>query len=200
MKFVAIFFGTLLLPFQARAQYAMSVADGFDAGLTLPWLFPEQTIALVAAGLFLGQRRNLSLLKVWPILLIAMGIGLAIPPTTLSLLSLSLTLLSMAFVLAVLIAVQLPIPAIAAIAVAVLSGLLEGTASAPGASDWSAAIGVAAGSALRANLLFIAPYLFADWLSGTERRPWALIALRVAGSWVAAISIMMLALLMRPLS
>lgn len=197
MRFFAVFVTTLLLPVRSQAQSAMSLADGFDAGLTLPWLFPEQTIALIAAGLLLGRQRNATFLKIWPYFIGAMVIGLTIPPTVFSLLSLSLTLLSMAFVLAILIAVHRPVPLIISIAVAAFAGLVEGIASAPGTGDWAASIGVAAGTAIRANLFFITPFLFADWLSGPERRPWTSIVLRVAGSWVAAISIMMLAILMR---
>lgn len=189
-----------LFPLQAHAQFAMSASDGFQAGLMLPWLFAEQAIALIATGLFLGQQRNLPFLKIWPAFLLAMGFGLLIPPTIFSLLSLGLTLLSMAVVLGGLTALKMPMPMLAAIAVAAAAGAVEGVASAPGASDWGAALGVAAGSALRANLFFIIPFLIADWLGGAERRPWTSIALRVAGSWVAAIGIMMLALMLAPVS
>ncbi len=197
MKHAFFLFIALLLPVPAQAQGAMSFADGFDAGLTLPWLFPEQTIALVAAGLFLGQRRNASLPTIWPVFMVALGIGLTIPPTALSLLFLSLTLLSAAFVAALLIAIQWPTPLLVALFVAAFAGLVEGAASAPGAGNWGAAMGVAAGSAVRANLFFVTPFLIADWLSTDTRGPWATITLRVAGSWIAAIAVMMLALLLK---
>lgn len=200
MRFLAVVAVTCLLAFPARAQFAMSASDGFEAGLMLPWLFAEQAIALIAAGLFLGQQQNLSFLKIWPAFLVAMGIGLTIPPTIFSLLSLGLSLLAMAIAMGGLTALKMPMPMPAAIAVAAAAGAIEGVASAPGASDWGAALGVAAGSALRANLFLALPFLIADWLGGSERRPWAAIALRVAGSWVAAIGIMMLALILAPVS
>jgi len=200
MRFLAVVAVTCLLANPARAQFAMSASDGFEAGLMLPWLFAEQGIALIAAGLFLGQQRNLSFLRIWPAFLLAMGIGLTIPPTVFSLLSLGLSLLAMAIAMGGLTALKLPMPMPAVIAVAAAAGAIEGVASAPGASDWAAALGVAAGSALRANLFLALPFLIADWLGGSERPPWAAIALRVAGSWVAAIGIMMLALMMAPVS
>lgn len=200
MRFLTVIAVTCLLPSHAHAQFAMSASDGFQAGLMLPWLFAEQMIALIATGLFLGQQRSLAFFKIWPAFLLAMGIGLTIPPTIFSLLSLGLTLLSIAIVMGGLTALKLPIPMLAAIAVAAAAGVVEGVASAPGASDWGAALGVAAGSALRANLFFTIPFLVADWFGRSERRPWASIALRVAGSWVAAISIMMLALVLVPVS
>ncbi|MCR9139457.1 MAG: HupE/UreJ family protein [Alphaproteobacteria bacterium] len=199
MRFSFIFLAAILLPVQANAQFAMSATDGFEAGFLLPWLFAEQTIALIAAGLFLGQHRKLSFRQMWPIFMVTMAVGLAVPPTVFSLLSLSLVLLAVAVTLGILIALKMPVPMVVAVSVASVAGVLEGISSAPGASDWGAALGVAAGSALRANLFFVTPFLLADWLSGADRWPWVPIALRVAGSWITAIGIMMVALLLAPL-
>lgn len=199
MRFSIVFLAMFLPPVQAQAQFAMSATDGFEAGFFLPWLFAEQTVALVAAGLILGQHRRVSFLKMWLIFMVAIAIGLAVPPTVFSLLTLSLALLFVAITLGLLSALKLPVPMAATVSVAAVAGLLEGISSAPGASDWGAALGVAAGSALRANLFFVTPFLLADWLRGVDRWPWLSIALRVAGSWVAAIGIMMVALLLAPL-
>jgi hydrogenase/urease accessory protein HupE len=196
MRYTAFLVCLLYFALPAQAQHVMTAADGFDAGLTLPWLLAEQTISLVAVGIFLGQCRNVGFVKIWSVFLIAMGIGLAIPPTTFSLLSLSVTLLSTAFVAGLLIALKRPLQILPVVIIGGFTGLLEGTASAPGPDNWYVVAGFIAGSTLRANLFFITAYLFADWLSGRESWPWAPIALRVIGSWMSAVCILMLALLL----
>jgi urease accessory protein len=172
----------------------------FYSGAAHPFISPTHLIALLALGLAVGQRAQgrgdfaplraplavLGLALATGLLLAAIGV-LGDPDTDRALL-----MLAAATALAVVIARPLPTTALCALAIAVaLAAML---ASAPSGVDATARRVSLAGTALAA----LAVVVYVGVMVGVAQRAWLKIAVRVAGSWIAAAALLVLALSFAP--
>ena len=180
--------GLFAAPSLALAHLVNSGLGPFYDGALHLLVSPGDLLGLVAAALLAGLRGvragRLTVIVMPMTWLLAGLIGLSLPAT----LELRwLSVLSFLF-LGVLVAADLKLapPAVAALAglYGALHGLLNGSALAAIGAGPSALLGVAA-TALVVALLTSAAVV-------PLRAVWALIAVRVAGSWVAAVGMLML--------
>jgi hypothetical protein len=81
-----------------------------------------------------------------------------------------------------------------AVGVALIAGYLLGIFSWPGPASWSTTLYMASGALLGANLSFVYLSIIVGAIVQRWSHTWVLIGFRVMASWVAAISILLLAL------
>lgn len=184
----------LAIPGRAEAHGGLPGGGGFVSGVAHPMLAIEQLMILLAFGVLLGRNRGQASL---PLLLLAAalvsglwsGVALAVPQALALALALGLGVCLAA-------AVQPPIWARAVLAG--LAGWIIGTntdvpalASNDLVEVFAPYVGVFTGVFL---VTLNAAALASLAVASKARRPAAEIALRVLGSWIAAIAIMVLAL------
>jgi len=184
---LAVVLATFLLPARADAHLVTTglgpVYDGIGHLLTTPEdLVPALALALYAGlrGPRAGRRALFLLPPAW---FLGGLVGLRSPMT------IAFPLAAISFlVLGILVALDLPLPvwAVAAIAIAIglAHGFLNGAALAGADSGVRGLIGIAVA-------LFVVVALAAALVVALER-PWKRIAARVAGSWIAAVGLLLL--------
>jgi urease accessory protein len=193
-----------LLPALGHAHATSESINHFYAGLLHPLITPEHVLAIIALGLLAGQQRAANNQSVAWTLVFALGLALGAllawwvgDSQTLqqSLVSLpTLTLLNLGSILlfSLLIAVARPLPSLLMYPLAGASGFMHGVANGieitADTHIYLFIPGLAAGT-LVAALYCMA---LADFASRPRPYQWPRIALRVAGSWIAAIGILML--------
>lgn len=179
----------------AWAHGEIKGVGAFYSGVLHPFISPAHLIALLTLGLLFGQRGVVASRHAMAALLAAMALGLwlslrlqGLPEPDPLLLGLG-TLLGLSVVLA------RPWPTWALVPLAALAGLSVGLGSAPDgmapAQRSAALMGTLVGASLcTACLAGLVHHL---------RRPWALVGVRVVGSWLSASAILVLTLaLARP--
>jgi urease accessory protein len=167
----------------------------FYGGALHPLTALEHALPILALGLLAGQQGERAarwLVPVFPLaLLIGAGLAAVAPP-----LSAMRLLNAVSFVvLGLLVAAgwRLPLPALIALGVVfgVSHGYENGRAMAPDTSIHLFILGVAAAGGLVTALVSAATIDLAA-------RPWSRVAVRILGSWIAAIGIMTIGLAWRP--
>ncbi|HEY2774023.1 MAG TPA: HupE/UreJ family protein [Candidatus Binatia bacterium] len=179
----------VLLPEAAWAHTPIQGIGDFYSGVLHPWVVPQHILPIVALGLLLGQRGEEFFQAGLGSFLVAILLGLAaagagfqgIPEVVLLVLS---TLEGVAVALAP------PLPRSACVALAFATALLVALDSSPEASTLRATLMTLGGTAIGASLGLI----YSGGLSRKLAAPWARIAVRVVGSWIAASSVLVLAL------
>ena len=176
----------------AHAHTAFKGANDFYAGVLHPLTAPEHVLPFVAFGLLTGQQGTKAhgpLLCFAPALMLGATISLWAPVQS----YVGLVNILSAMLLGGLVAAARPLPAAVLYAIATLFGLTHGLAN-------GEAIGPGVKPALFIPGLglagFIVP-LYATGLSDFASRlkpNWPRIAIRAAGSWIAAIAILVLAI------
>jgi hypothetical protein len=178
----------LLLPAAAQAHLVSTGLGPFYDGLSHFVLTPEDLLPALALALLVGlngARAGRITLFVLPAAWLAGGLaGLAWPTVTAST---ALTIVSF-LVLGAMVALDLKLRLGWSIALSVLLGGLNGYLN--GSAMAGAKLGLA-GLAGIVSALFVAVALAAA-LTVAQRAPWARIAIRVAGSWVASAGLLML--------
>lgn len=178
----------LLLPAAAQAHLVSTGLGPFYDGLSHFVLTPEDLLPALALALLVGLngvRAGRSTLFVLPAAWLAGGLaGLAWPTVTAIT---ALTIVSF-LVLGVMVAVDLKLRLGWSVALSVLLGVLNGYLN--GSAMAGAKLGLA-GLAGIVSALFVVVALAAA-LAVAQRAPWARIAVRVAGSWVAAAGLLLL--------
>jgi urease accessory protein len=193
-----------LLPILGYAHATSENINDFYAGLLHPLFTPEHLLAIIALGLLAGQQRTAKNQSVAWTLVFALGLAMGALLTWFigdaqvlqrSLVSLStITLLNFASVVlfGLMIAVAWPWPLLLMYPLILTFGLTHGVANGIELTTDTALYlfipGLAAGT-------FIAAFYcmaLADFVSRPRPYKWPGIALRVAGSWIAAIGILML--------
>jgi hydrogenase/urease accessory protein HupE len=180
---------TLALAPSAQAHLMNTGFGPFYDGLTHLFVTPEDLLPVIALALLAGLRGprfGRSVLFVLPVAwLIGSTAGVWLAP------QLTLPGLEIIFTigLGVLLAADRPLPLPFVVNLAILLGLfhgiLNGSELAKGPSSWQmVAVGVAVG-------LFVLVSLLAGQAASVRVR-WARVAVRVAGSWIAAIGLLML--------
>ena len=179
---------TLLSPTAASAHPIKGVGD-FYAGMLHPLTALEFLLPWIALSLFAGQqgrRAALLTLALFPLALVS-GAGLSMvwpSPTWVSAVDLAIIPI---LGLAVALAITCPSTVVVSLvsAVGLLHGLANGSEIAAPMSPWRFIPGLAA-----VAILVLA---YGIGLVRSLKRPWTQIAVRVAGSWIAAIGIMVCA-------
>ncbi len=166
----------------AAAHGTLPGGGGFYSGALHPFVALDHLVALLALGLTLG-RHQLRL----P--LVGLGVGLAVGLAYgMPFAWLQLVVLVLALLLGGLLAANLAPPVAGLVAVALALGLAIGADTDTGTAN--AGVAAAAGTFIAACLIC----LNAMALAGVLRHPPRLIVLRVAGSWILAIAVLVLAL------
>jgi len=187
----------LLLPKTAFAHAPIPGIEGFYAGLLHPLIEITQGLLLIGLGVLIAQHPRAITKRALLLFLVAlMSSGLVnfvIPGLAIA----ELILLPLALIVGVLVAIARPLHQMVVIPLVLAAGITSGTISVPEAGALSAMIITATGSFVGAIVIFLYAFGAADWLLSKTERPWLSIGLRIIGSWVAAICLLMLALSLR---
>jgi hydrogenase/urease accessory protein HupE len=177
-----------LLPAAAQAHLVSTGLGPFYDGLSHFVLTPEDLLPALALALLVGlngARAGRTALFVLPAAWLAGGLAGLAWPTTASVPALTIASF---LVLGAMVAGDIRLRLAWSIALAVLLGLVNGYLN--GSAMAGAKLGLA-GLAGIVSALFVAVALAAA-LAVAQRAPWARIAVRVAGSWVAAAGLLLL--------
>ncbi len=183
-----------MTPRLAQAHVPFAGLNDLYNGLLHPVVVPAHLLLLAAAGLFLGKQGSrvvppafllfclFTLCGLVATFFFTGGIG-------------ERYLLGIAAVVGLLIAANLRIPFFLCAIIAALTGLLLGLDSTQTELVGNAKFFSLLGSGLGICFLFLYPLAFADYFGD---RNWQKIGVRIVGSWVAASSILVLALSLQP--
>jgi hydrogenase/urease accessory protein HupE len=187
-RWAALAAAGLLLPAAAQAHLVSTGLGPFYDGLSHFVLTPEDLLPALALALLVGlngARAGRTTLFVLPAAWLAGGLAGLGWPTTASVPALTIASF---LVLGAMVAADLRLRLAWSIALAVLLGLVNGYLN--GSAMAGAKLGLA-GLAGIVSALFVAVALAAA-LAVAQRAPWARVAVRVAGSWVAAAGLLLL--------
>ena len=162
----------------------------FSGGLIHPLLTPSHLLILLALGLWLGQQQPLRLRVPMAVFVLFSGAGLLLTPWIPLPVAAQPWLAGMALAVALLVvaaarlprSVLLPLFALGALAIG-LDSTVEGAAPAKAAMTLL-------GTWLSVNLCILN---FAYYVSLCPQRKWVQTGIRVAGSWIAAVCLLVLA-------
>jgi urease accessory protein len=174
----------------AQAHGALPGGGGFYAGALHPFVSPDHLVALIAVGFVLSLRDQRAGLGV---LVAGVGVGLALPFAGITFVAAGLPLLIIAMVVGGSLALARPMPAMAVLTISLGTGLCIGLQTDVPITTWL--IAASAGMGVFVAVFLIAAYAMAigtvtaGWLNGLPRR--------IAGSWIVAITLMMLAFMAR---
>jgi hydrogenase/urease accessory protein HupE len=178
------------LPAVAEAHTPIEGLGDFYNGMLHPVLVPAHLLALLGVGLLIGrqppaalQPAALSFLAAITLGLLGAGLGWSADAETL--------LLAGAAVCGLLLAWSSPLPAWVGSASGIALGFAIGTDSGQGISETQAVAAALTGTGVSVYLLFLYALATADTL---RKRHWQQVAVRIAGSWIAASAILVLAL------
>jgi urease accessory protein len=171
--------------------------EGFYVGLIHPLVEIVQGLAIVAAGLLIGQQAPDTLQSAWLAFAVAFALGLgaawlvgpAIVPDS--------GLFAAALLCGGGVALARRLPRIVSIVIAAGVGGVIGIRAMPDPGPWRAMAFTICGGVAGVNLLLFYAIGAAHLIRGQDRRPWLQIGLRVFGSWIVAASALMLALAAR---
>lgn len=182
----------LALAAPAQAHSPIEGLNDFYAGALHPFLAPAHLVVLLALGLAIGQHAQPALARAKPpllALLLALPLGLAThrlagDPDT------DRALLGLAAALGLAVAAQWRAPAAALAVLTVAIALNVGWGSGPGGVGDRERVLALAGTA--ASVLLLVTYVAV--IASHATRPALRVATRVAGSWLAATALLVLAL------
>jgi urease accessory protein len=178
----------MLLASPAYAHPPPIGIGGFWGGLLHPYLVTAHAAAIVALGLLVGQQGWGRVTPVAFILALMAGLGLIalalVPPYA------NEALLVLAAIIGLLVALPRPWPEPVGIALGVLTGVAVGLDSPPEVLSVREANLMLIGTGLGASLFLVLVTEGATKLT----KPWQRIGARIAGSWIAAAAILVLAL------
>ena len=183
--------GLLLIPGLSHAHSVVKGAGDFYAGVLHPLTSLEHVLTFVALGLLAGQQGKKSEL-VLPVFGLALVIG-ATAALWVALPYVGLLNIVSAVLFGSLLAAAWPLPSLIFYGIAVLFGLSHGFANGSAMSEgikpylFVAGVGLA-GLAVSAYCMMISDYLL------RRKANWMHIAVRVAGSWIAAIGLLSIAI------
>ncbi|MBW8640177.1 HupE/UreJ family protein [Hoeflea sp. WL0058] len=188
LLFLTVFLGGDIV--SARAHSPVPGIGEFYNGMLHPVLVPAHLVTLLALGLVIGQHAPKSSNMALPAFIVALVAALAYPTPPVS----DIALLYLALVCGLVAVLAFDIgavgPAVFALAVAVLIGNSVNADIPSEQSPWL----LRAGSTLGATLILI---IFGGVAALLKSR-WNGIAIRVLGSWVAAVALMIIALSFAP--
>lgn len=175
----------------ASAHIMMEGAGEITNGALHPLMTPAHVLVLLAAGLLCGQSardKDANPLRVFaPVLAVALLATLA------PFLSGELwepVVIGMSVVLAALVALGIRLPRVTVMVLTILSAVVLGLDSGAEAETVAAEVKTLAGTWVTASALV---FYVSACASNAEGKPWARTAIRVLGSWIVAIGLMVLA-------
>lgn len=161
----------------------------FYGGVLHPWVVPAHLLALIATGLYVGQRGWGDVVRTLPIFIAACAVGLGLAHPGVEAIA-RIALLTGAAVIGVLVAADLRVPPGVGILLLTAIGFIVAVDSAPEAQAGAGRFAALAGTCIGVSAVFV-------WISGPVTclvRPWQRIGVRVAGSWISACALLVLAL------
>ena len=184
----------LALPATVSAHTAIAGAGDFFGGVLHPFMTPTHLLVLLGLGLLAGQRAPLNLKASLAVFIPVSALGLLLTTAGLIKTVYPPVLIGIALVAGVLVALAKPLPAMAGGAVfavaATALGLDSAVESGTAAVIFKTLLGTWVG-------LIVAVADLAYYLSFCTKQKWQQVGIRVAGSWVAAASFMILAFALR---
>jgi urease accessory protein len=174
----------------AHAHDAVRGIGGFQGGLLHPFLVPAHALALVSLGLMMSRaapRHRAGLLAVFAGSLV---VGVILIVAAFAVFYAAYAVLGVAAVAGLLVAVGRPLPALASGPLTAISGLAIELDSVPQEISMLATFLALVGTLIGAVLIVA---VVAE-LAARLRRDWQRIGVRVVGSWIAAVAILVLAL------
>jgi urease accessory protein len=180
-----------VLPVKAVAHSPVEGMNEFYNGVIHPLLVPSHLLLILATGLFLGQRGPRENRLALPAFFLASVAGLLLTGSVwAAVVAESLVLTgTLAIGLATAIGRTAPLPLYPA--AGAFAGFFLGLDSTPDSLAGRERVLALAGTGVGLNLWLIYACGIADFFS---RKPWQRIGLRIAGSWLAASSLLVLAL------
>lgn len=178
-----------LAPSRAWAHAPIEGIGDFYSGLLHPVLVPAHALAIAATGFLLGQRGRDAAIGGLAAFAAALLAGLALAGAGYGADS-QAAVLAIAASAGLVVAASAPLPRIFCWCVSGAGGLLIGLDSAPETDVLRPLLVTLGGTAAGATILSIYAAGLADYVSA----PWQRIGIRVAGSWIAASAVLVLAL------
>jgi len=183
-------FAALLATTPAHAHDVVSGVGGFYGGLLHPLLVPTHLLALGALGLFIGQQARHHRIVLLAMLAASLLAGLVLIVAAFAATNLDIAVLGVAAVAGIGVAAARRWPIVVSSPLPLLAGAAIEFDSVPEeismGMTFLALVGTACGAFLVAMLLVE--------MTVDLKRDWQKIAVRVAGSWIAASAILVLAL------
>jgi len=187
----ALFFGlALLVSNNALAHLPIEGMDSFYNGLLHPVLVPAHLLLLVAAGLFFGQQGQQKTEAAVSIFALATIAGLATSWFSIDA-EIENLILMLSAATGLLIAINPDIKALWSAVIAIFAGFLLGVDSAQETLYGTEKFVTLFGSAVAICLILLCPMALADY---SIKKSWQQVGIRIAGSWVTAIAVLVLAL------
>jgi urease accessory protein len=186
----AVLAALLLAADPAHAHDVVAGVGGFYGGLLHPLLVPAHVLALTSLGLLIGQqtpRQRAGLLGLFAASLIA---GIMVIVAAFAVTSAGHAILAVTAAAGIAVAVARPVSMLVSGPLAMVAGAAIALDSVPQEISMLTTLVALIGTAIGAFLLTM---LLAD-LTVYLKRDWQRIGLRVAGSWIAASAILVLAL------
>ena len=190
-----VFILSLALPASARAHGAIPGLEGFANGLLHPVTTPAHILIILALGLLVGQRTPLDLKTPLTVFIPTLAVALLLTLTGKVAAVPQPILLAVALVLAALVAWQKPIPRLASQALSSAAALAIGWDSGIETGSRATVLKTLLGTWLMVTFLVFDVAYYAS--VAAARAEWLKVGLRVLGSWILAISLLMLAFALR---
>ncbi len=183
----------MLWPDGALAHTIVAGGSGFEGGLLHPLLVPSHTISLLTLGLMIGRLDRAAQLRLIAIFMAASAIASVAIARAYAADNAETVLLAAAVAGGLLTAAGLRAPFAIVAALVLTTGIALQFDSVPATISASETLLALAGAALAATTILVA----AGSVAASAWRPWQIIAIRIAGSWSAAIAALLLALALR---
>ncbi len=170
--------------------------NAFSSGLLHPWMTPTHVIILLALGLWIGQHVPLRLGLPCKVFAPLSAAALAVSTTKWTTVVPPFILVTIALVIAAMIALEARLPSSIRVVLLGAAAIGLGLDSAPETTAPLATFSTLAGTwvSLGLGLVNIAYYVS---LAAALQKKWISIGIRVAGSWIFAISLLMVAFALR---
>jgi len=180
----------LMATTSARAHDVASGVGGFYGGLLHPLLVPAHMLALVGLGLWIGQHASRPRAVLLGLFAASLAAGVIVIVSAFAVTGADDAILVVAAVAGLAAAIARPQWLLVSAPLSAIAGAAIALDSVPQEISMTATFLALAGSAVAAFLIVM---MMAD-LTVYWRRDWQRIAIRIAGSWIAASAILVLAL------
>jgi hydrogenase/urease accessory protein HupE len=196
VRFLALALLLAVIPDKAFAHSAAPGLEGLSQGFRHPFGLPYELLSLFALGLMMGQLRDADRKTQWTFAG-GMAFGLLLAAMGWLTADMEIPLYIAALVAGLAVAIAAPLPLAIAGAFLAMAGIAIGVVSFPDPGTMDAMAETAAGAVVAAwALVFYVSEGVGYVLSRFDWPPVA-IGVRIAGSWIAAISIFLIALAAR---
>lgn len=191
---LSLTFFLFVFPATAHAHTPIKGIGDFLAGLVHPLTTPSHILVLLALGLLLGQHAPLKLKL--PMLVFSSAAAIALLLTTTGLITKVYPpiLPGIALVVAIFVTLEKPLPPAAACVLFVGAALAIGFDSMIESTSTATVIKTLAGNWISLIVLLADIAIYASFCTKTH---WSKVGIRVAGSWIIAITLLVLAFSLR---